>query len=291
MLRGDVILISNILSAYYFNPLKPINTPWEDTVQSYTLRWVVSGEVEFTINSKKIHLNSGQILLCRPFDVVTMDIEKSSQVIYSVTAFDGDLSLLKSLEFEKPITILPIEHELLFQFFYTATQYYNKDLEISDSQSIKQYISSLLDVILLKLDIQSGENKKAIFSNPSKTVTRVCDQRITFEIKQYLQQNISASISLKDLADELGVSINTAMHVFKKNVGMGIMEYFTKLKVEKAMSLINEGELSFRTISERLGFESPEYFSRVFKKQTGITPTEFSKQQSQWSGCLASLFM
>ena len=52
-----------------------------------------------------------------------------------------------------------------------------------------------------------------------------------------------------------------------------------------------EGKLSFRTISERLGFESPEYFSRVFKKQTGMTPTEYAKQQNRWSGCSASLFM
>lgn len=57
------------------------------------------------------------------------------------------------------------------------------------------------------------------------------------------------------------------------------------------MALISEGELSFRAISEHLGFESPEYFSRVFKKQTGITPTEYAKQQNKWSGCLASLFM
>ena len=81
------------------------------------------------------------------------------------------------------------------------------------------------------------------------------------------------------------------MHAFRKDVGMGIMAYFSKLKIEKAMQLINEGNLSFRTISEQLGFESPEYFSRVFKKQTGMTPTEYAKQQNKWSGCLASLFM
>ena len=121
--------------------------------------------------------------------------------------------------------------------------------------------------------------------------TQINDQKISFEIKQYLMQHLSTSISLNTLADELGVSINTAMHAFRKDVGMGIMAYFSKLKIEKTMQLISEGELSFRTISERLGFESPEYFSRVFKKQTGMTPTEYAKQQNRWSGCLASLFM
>ena len=78
---------------------------------------------------------------------------------------------------------------------------------------------------------------------------------------------------------------------FKKNVGVSIMDYFTKIKIEQAMKLIAEGELSFRTISERLGFESPEYFSRVFKRKTGLTPTEYAKEQSKWSGCLANLLM
>jgi len=57
------------------------------------------------------------------------------------------------------------------------------------------------------------------------------------------------------------------------------------------MRLLAQGELSIRSVSERLGFDSAEYFSRVFKRETGITPTEYSKQQSKWSGCLASLFM
>ena len=130
-----------------------------------------------------------------------------------------------------------------------------------------------------------------LFQQTSKTVTQANDQKITFEIKQYLMEHISESISLTDLSESLGVSVNTAMHVFRNNVGMGIIAYFNKLNIEKAMQLIDEGELSFRTISERLGFESPEYFSRVFKKQTGMTPTDYAKQQSKWSGCLASLFM
>lgn len=284
-------MISNIVSAYYFNPIEPINTPWNDTVEAYTLRWLVSGEADFIINSEKIHLNSGQILLSKPSSNVTMDFNKNDEIIYSISAFEGDLSLLQSLPFEKPLTISAMEHELLFQYFYTATQYYNDSSAIKNSESIKQYLLSLLNMILLKFDIQNGENKKIVFSNPSKTITQVYDQGITSDIKEYLRKNISTSISLKKLSDELGVSVNTAMHIFKKNVGMGIIEYFNKLKIERAMSLISEGELSFRTISERLGFETPEYFSRVFKKQTGMTPTEYSKQQSKWSGCLANFFM
>lgn len=284
-------MICNIVSAYYFNPLVSINTPWNDTVDAYTLRWLVQGNIDFIINSKKMHLCSGQVLICSPCSEVTMNFEKGAEIIYSVTAFKGDLSFLESLPFEKPLTISALDRELLFQFFYTAAQYYKDGSATLDSEVIKQYTLSLLNAFLLRLEIQNGKNQSVIFPEPVKIITQINDQKTSFEIKQYLMKNLSTSISLKKLSDDLGVSVNTAMHVFKKDVGMGIMAYFIKLKVEKAMELISEGNLSFRTISERLSFESPEYFSRVFKKQTGMTPTEYAKQQNKWSGCLASLFM
>ena len=284
-------MIHNILSAYYFNSFKPNKMPLNDAVGAYTLRWLIRGDAELTVGSEKIHLSSGQILVCPPHSTVTMSFDEESDVIYSVTAFEGDLALLKSLPLEQPITIFAIERELLFQFFYTASQYCNESAAICDPMPIKLYTVSLLEAFLSRLDILHGENKKIIFWEPLKVTTQVNDQKISFEIKQYLLQHLSATISLNMLADELGVSINTAMHAFRKDVGMGIMAYFSKLKIEKAMQLISEGNLSFRTISERLGFESPEYFSRVFKKQTGMTPTEYAKRQNKWSGCLASLFM
>jgi AraC-like DNA-binding protein len=284
-------MIHHILSAYYFNPFKPSKMPLHDAVGAYTLRWLIRGDAELMIDSKKIHLCSGQIIVCPPHSAVTMSFDEKSDVIYSITAFEGDLTLLKSLPLEQPITISAIERELLFQFFYTASQYCNESAAICAPVPIKQYTVSLLEAFLSRVDILHGENKKIIFWEPLKVATQVNDQKISFEIKQYLAQRLSTSISLSTLADELGVSINTAMHAFRKDVGMGIMAYFSKLKIEKAMHLIREGNLSFRTISEQLGFESPEYFSRVFKKQTGMTPTEYAKQQNKWSGCLASLFM
>lgn len=284
-------MINNILSAYYFNPLKPKNMPWNETMRAYTLRWLVKGKVDFEINSNKIQLLSSQIVICPPGSDITMNVDKVSDVIYSVTTFEGDLSFLKSIPLEVPITLSTTEGEQLLQYFYTATQYYNDGLVWSDSESVRRYAVSLLETFLLRLDVKNSKFKKMLFQQTSKTATQANDQKITFEIKQYLTEHLFESISLNALSESLGVSVNTAMHVFRNNVGMGIIAYFNKLKIEKAMQLIDEGELSFRTISERLGFESPEYFSRVFKKQTGTTPTDYAKQQSKWSGCLASLFM
>ena len=284
-------MINNILSAYYFNPLKPKNMPWNETTKAYTIHWVVKGTIDFEIDSEKIHLCSGQIVICPPGSDVTMDFDKATQVIYSVATFEGDISFLKEIPFGKPIILSTIESELLLQFFYTATQYYSEGVVKPELESVRRYAVSLLETFLSRINIKNSKFERMLFKQTSKTATQANDQKITFEIKQYLAEHLLETVSLTVLSEELGISVNTAMHIFKNNVGMGIIAYFNKLKIEKAMHLIDEGELSFRTISERLGFESPEYFSRVFKKQTGMTPTEYAKQQSKWSGCLASLFM
>jgi len=284
-------MINNILSAYYFNPLKPKNMPWNETTKAYTIHWVVKGTIDFEIDSEKIHLCSGQIVICPPGSDVTMDFDKATQVIYSVATFEGDISFLKEIPFGKPIILSTIESELLLQFFYTATQYYSEGVVKPELESVRRYAVSLLETFLLRFNIKNSKFERMLFKQTSKTATQANDQKITFEIKRYLAEHLLETVSLTVLSEELGISVNTAMHIFKNNVGMGIIAYFNKLKIEKAMHLIDEGELSFRTISERLGFESPEYFSRVFKKQTGMTPTEYAKQQSKWSGCLASLFM
>ena len=64
-------------------------------------------------------------------------------------------------------------------------------------------------------------------------------------------------------------------YVMKK---IGIIDYFILLKIDRAKKLITETELSFTEISDSLGFSSSAYFSRTFKKKTGLTPSEYLRK-------------
>ena len=57
---------------------------------------------------------------------------------------------------------------------------------------------------------------------------------------------------------------------------MGVIEYFSKMKIDSAKHLIRIGNLNFSQIAERLGYNSIHYFSRQFKQLTGMTPTEYA---------------
>ncbi len=284
-------MIERIVNANYFNPLLSIRMPWCEKSNAHTLRWVVSGSASFTAGDKEAVLCSNQIMLTPASEEITMISHNEQKLVFAVASFEGDLSTFKHIPANTPITLSPVGHELLFQFFYTASQHNTDTTQPSNDILAERYLTSLLQTFLLRLDLLNSESKGLVFSAPYKSQTHLNDQKITFAIKEYLLAHLKGTVTLDEIARAVGVSTNTAMHVFKKDVGMGIMSYFTKLKIDAAMGLISEGELSIRTISEQLGFDSPEYFSRVFKKQTGISPTEYSKQQSKWSGCLASLFM
>ena len=67
------------------------------------------------------------------------------------------------------------------------------------------------------------------------------------------------------------------MKRYKKEMHEGIMEHFLNLKLQTAIQLILSSNMNFTEISELMGFSSVNYFSKFFKKRTGMTPTEYSK--------------
>jgi YesN/AraC family two-component response regulator len=64
--------------------------------------------------------------------------------------------------------------------------------------------------------------------------------------------------------------------LFREKTGGGVIEYFNRMKIETAKQMIREGKYNFTQLSEYLGYSSVCYFSRMFKKATGMSPSEYS---------------
>jgi AraC-like DNA-binding protein len=210
-------------------------------------------------------------------------VKFEGNVQFAVTTFKSDdinADLLCA-----PITLSGREQGLLLDYFYTASQIFGDKPD--ENLTAKKYCYSALQTFLLRIILSNAEKPKYILSEKLKTSTHVNDQKITVDIKKHLENRLFDTITIEELSQTLGVSKNSLMKIFKADTGKSIMEYFTYLKMQHAQKLIVEGNLSFRTISEKLGFASPEYFSRIFKKHTGFTPTEFSINATKWHGCLA----
>ncbi len=91
----------------------------------------------------------------------------------------------------------------------------------------------------------------------------------------FMEQHIDMSVSLEDLAARAGLSIPYYCKLFKNRTSHSPMAYFIQLKIRKACRLFDQTDLSVREIAEKLGYDDPYYFSRLFKKVQGCSPSAY----------------
>ncbi len=91
----------------------------------------------------------------------------------------------------------------------------------------------------------------------------------------YLERNFGKQISLETSADELGVSPSRLSKVFIEETGRGFSDYLIQLRIDHAKLLLSSKDASIKEVSSECGYGDPNYFSRLFKKITGVTPTNF----------------
>ncbi|MBQ9859210.1 MAG: helix-turn-helix transcriptional regulator [Clostridia bacterium] len=95
------------------------------------------------------------------------------------------------------------------------------------------------------------------------------------KLVKYLEERVYESISLDELVAEFHFSKTHLSHTFKAYSGQTILTYYNNLKVEEAKQLILNTDMNFSQISNQLNFSSLHYFSRLFKKHTGMSPSEY----------------
>ena len=98
------------------------------------------------------------------------------------------------------------------------------------------------------------------------------------KVKKYLQHNYTAyDLSLESVSSMVNLNASYFSVVFKKCTGTNFVDYVSDLKVAAAKDLLRDPLRSANEIASLVGFESASYFTRSFKKKTGLTPTEYRK--------------
>ena len=138
---------------------------------------------------------------------------------------------------------------------------------LGGEQLIKTYLEQLL--IFLLRTFTSGDSLASFPQKETQTDTLV------EAIKAYLAQRVEENVRLEDISSEFDYSRSFLNKRFRDKTGKSLAAYAMQLKIEEAKRLIRETDRNFAQISEQLSFENPQYFSRVFKRCTGMTPTEF----------------
>ena len=102
------------------------------------------------------------------------------------------------------------------------------------------------------------------------------ENNLVNDVTQLLKKRIYDRITLDEISKQTYYSKTYLNAIFQKNVGYTIMQYYTELKIQEAKKLLREGK-SVAEISNLLHFDSPTYFTKVFKKHTGMTPSQYKK--------------
>lgn len=100
--------------------------------------------------------------------------------------------------------------------------------------------------------------------------------KVAADAQQYILKNIHRPVSLREAAEALHLSPGYLGQIFKKHYGCRFTDYIANAKITEAQEMLKRRDMKIYEISESLGFENAYYFSRVFKKVTGMTPKEYA---------------
>jgi two-component system response regulator YesN len=120
-------------------------------------------------------------------------------------------------------------------------------------------LKSLADQYVRQMSSQAPESKNQTF-NP---------------ILQYVTENYRRDLSLQDLANQFFMNPSYISQLFKKEVGETFTAYVARLRVAQACELLEKGNSTVQDIAEKIGYRDYFYFTRLFKKLTGQTPTQY----------------
>jgi len=105
------------------------------------------------------------------------------------------------------------------------------------------------------------------------------DRTMVEHARAIMQEHVEDSVSVEEIAHRVGLGYTRLLNVFRQYTGLTPYQYYLQLRIHRARELLREPEITVKEVSARMSFENQYYFSRLFKKKTGMSPTE-------WQGSL-----
>lgn len=105
------------------------------------------------------------------------------------------------------------------------------------------------------------------------------ENRLIEAVKDYLSHHYPEPLTLTTVAEFFRINPNYLCERFKQHTGEHFVSFLTRLRIEQAKRLLSDVTVKAYEVSYRVGYEDPTYFSKVFKKRVGVTPTEYRQKR------------
>ncbi|MEA4890643.1 MAG: AraC family transcriptional regulator [Clostridiaceae bacterium] len=139
----------------------------------------------------------------------------------------------------------------------------------------EQLLKIYLIELLLKLYRRGHE--KSVNLAPSPIIQQKSENMIYNRSMSFITEHLHEKLLLEQISRSVHVSPSYLNRIYRNTSGMSVMEHVAHLKLEKTKELIRESKMTLTEIADALGFSSIHYFSRLFKRHYGISPSAYSK--------------
>ncbi|WP_187274482.1 AraC family transcriptional regulator [Paenibacillus sp. N3.4] len=283
----ESISIEKLISFHYFEYAKGYEFDGEQH-DFWEFLYVDKGEVDVQADDRSLKLRQGNMIFHKPDEFHTVRVNQEHKPPNLIVISFECLSPAMDYFHNKVIALKDRERNLLssilqegFQTFYPPFDnpaIHHLERNPNAPFASEQVIKSFLEILLINLIRDNEDNAgRQTTTKLSSAQKEKAEQQAVQQIIDYMKQHMSSSLSLDEICRAFHLGKSRLKDMFQSQLGSGVVEYFKHLKVEEAKTLIREQKYNVTEISAILGYGSIHYFSREFKKMTGMSPSEYAK--------------
>lgn len=236
---------------------------------------VKEGKAKVCIGNTDYFAAEGDLIFINPMEVHSVCVDKGENYRHQCICFDLSLVMDKLLsENLKNETSHIMHHIPKDNPHHTSLQKYFDEIvtlfqqeEKTFSMEVSAYIT-LMFSCLIKHSLIDGRKSNAKESKFCK------------EVMEYVRKHYGERVSSKQIAERMFLNHSYFCRKFKENFGMGFSNYLNIYRISMARKFLEDGAFNVEQVSELCGFDTPEYFSKCFKKHIGILPGRYQKRKT-----------
>ncbi len=284
----DSLSVSKVYSIHYFEYMNDFSFPGESH-NFWEFIYIDKGEIIITAGKSSHLFKKGEIIFHEPnefHNVNANGVIAPNLIVVSFSCSNEAINFFKKKHFKIDET----ERNLLADMIIEARRCLDcrlddpylpnppmKEAELFGAeQMVRLHLEHFLIHLYRRYTSPIALQKNLENALPQKITKSKNDIEIYNRVINYLEHKICTQVTIEEICKDNLVGRSQLQKIFKTQTQLGIIEYFSRLKIETAKELIRTNRMNFTQISEYLGYSSIHYFSRQFKKITGMTPSEYA---------------
>ena len=276
-LKSD-IAIGKLYSVHYFEYPKNFKFTGESH-NFWEFVYADKGDITVYADSEVYTLKQGNIIFHKPNEWHNVYANSAAAANVAIISFSCDSPAMSFFE-NKILSVGQEQKTILSKIFseytgafstplgnpYTTKLVRKPNQAFGAEQLICQYIAEFLISFLR----HNPPTIQRLLPNINR------ENALLNMLVNYMLDHVTQAITINELVKYSGSNKTTISKVFKNNFNMSVMEYFISIKIDLAKKYLREANYNVSQISELLGYSGIHYFSRQFKKVTGMSPTEYT---------------